>query len=110
MMTRINLPGINEYAGTHFWRQIRIVKQAHMPVKLDPAHVTAEGLIKESGLEILSIEGGHFRQAYRAEETVPVMAPGYVDEDYIHGDRGSLIRQYPDRAELIMSLTREAKS
>ena len=47
-----------------------------MPVKPDPAHITAEELIKELGLEILPIEGGHFRQTYRAEETVAVVAPG----------------------------------
>ena len=38
------------------------------------------------------------------------MAPGYVDEDYTPGDRELLIRQYPDRVELITSLTREAKA
>ena len=34
------------------------------------------------------------------------MAPGYVDGDYIPGDRELLVEQYPDRAELITSLTR----
>ena len=168
--------------------------------------ITAEVLIKELGLEILPVEGGHFRQTYRAGETVLVatpeqgkpqqkprstaiiyllspdadsfsalhtlttdeiyhfylgdpvellllkqdgssevitlghdilngqciqfavpaggwqgsrlirggefallgttMAPGYVDGDYIPGDRELLVEQYPDRAELITSLTR----
>ena len=34
------------------------------------------------------------------------MAPGFIDEDYTPGDRGSLIEQYPDNAELITLLTR----
>ncbi len=34
------------------------------------------------------------------------MAPGFVEEDYISGDRNSLLQQYPDRAELITLLTR----
>ena len=34
------------------------------------------------------------------------MAPGFVEEDYIPGDRNSLLQQYPDRAELITLLTR----
>lgn len=168
--------------------------------------ITAEVLIKELGLEVLPLEGGHFRQTYKAGETVSVaapgqqdpvlkprstaiyyllsqdrdsfsamhavptvemyhfylgdpvellllkpggssevitlghdllngehvqfavpagvwqgsrlipggefallgatMAPGYIDEDYTPGDRESLIKQYPDRAEFIMPLTR----
>ena len=34
------------------------------------------------------------------------MAPGYTDGDYAPGERQALIRQYPDRAELITLLTR----
>ena len=34
------------------------------------------------------------------------MAPGFIDEDYIPGDRASLLGQYPDRTELIKLLTR----
>ena len=34
------------------------------------------------------------------------MAPGFIDEDFTPGEREALIRQYPDRAELIASLTR----
>ncbi len=171
---------------------------------------TAEILIEELSLEILPVEGGHFRQTYKADETVPVavpgrenlvlkprstaiiyllsadpdsfsalhalptdeiyhfylgdpvellllkqdgasevitlghdvlngqhvqfavpagvwqgsrlvpggefallgttMAPGYIDGDYTPGERQPLIRQYPDRAELITLLTREAKT
>jgi len=33
------------------------------------------------------------------------MAPGFVDEDFIAGERESLISQYPDHSELITSLT-----
>ena len=169
--------------------------------------ITAETLIEELGLELLPIEGGHFRQTYKADGTVAVaapgpgdpsvkprstaiiyllspgpdtfsamhklptdeiyhfylgdpvellllkqdgsseiitlghdvlngqyvqfvvpagvwqgsrlirggrfallgatMAPGYIDEDYIPGDREALIEQYPARAELIALLTRE---
>ena len=35
------------------------------------------------------------------------MAPGYIDEDYIPGEREALAEQYPDKAELITLLTRE---
>ena len=38
------------------------------------------------------------------------MAPGYIDEDYTPGDRETLIRQYPNRAELVRLLTREANA
>jgi predicted cupin superfamily sugar epimerase len=34
------------------------------------------------------------------------MAPGYTPEDYVGGDAGELITQFPDRAELIRQLTR----
>jgi len=34
--------------------------------------LTAEALIRELGLEVLPLEGGHFRQTYRADETVAV--------------------------------------
>ena len=34
------------------------------------------------------------------------MAPGFIDEDYTPADREALIKQYPDRAELITLLTR----
>ena len=168
--------------------------------------MTAEILIKALGLEVLPVEGGHFRQTYQADESVAVavpgrdsprlkprstailyllsddpdsfsalhslptdeiyhfylgdplellllepdggseiitlgqdilngqhvqfavpagvwqgsrlvpggsfallgttMAPGFVEEDYIPGDRNSLLQQYPDRAELITLLTR----
>ena len=33
------------------------------------------------------------------------MAPGFIDEDYLPGERESLARQYPDRAGLITLLT-----
>lgn len=36
------------------------------------------------------------------------MAPGYTDADYTPGERAALVKQYPDRAELITQLTREA--
>ncbi len=168
--------------------------------------MTAEILIKALGLEVLPVEGGHFRQTYQADESVAVavpgrdgpllkprstailyllsddpdsfsalhslpadeiyhfylgdplellllkpdgsseiitlgqdilngqhvqfavpagvwqgsrlvpggsfallgttMAPGFVEGDYISGDRNSLLQQYPDRAELITLLTR----
>ena len=168
--------------------------------------VTAEALIRHFGLEILPVEGGHFRQTCKADETVSIgsegqeipllkplstailyllsadpdsfsavhklpgdeiyhfylgdpvellllrqdgasevvtlghdvlnghqiqfavpagvwqgcrlvpggefalmgttMAPGYTDGDYAPGERHALIRQYPDRAELITLLTR----
>ena len=167
---------------------------------------TAEVLIRELGLEALPLEGGHFRQNYKADETVAVtrpgletpllkprssailyllsadpdsfsalhrlptdeiyhfylgdpvellllredggsevitlghdilngqhvqfavpagvwqgsrlvsggefalmgttMAPGFIEQDYIPGDRASLIERYPDRAGLIRQLTR----
>jgi uncharacterized protein len=35
------------------------------------------------------------------------MAPGYIDEDFVLGHRADLIAQYPSRAELIKTLTRE---
>ena len=170
--------------------------------------ITAEVLIKTLDLDILPVEGGHFRQTYKADETVAVavpgqekpllkprstaiiyllsadpesfsamhtlptdeiyhfylgdpvellllmpngssevitlghdvlngqqvqfpvpagvwqgsqlvpggefavfgttMAPGFIDADYRHGNRGTLVEQYPDRAELISSLTRQA--
>ena len=34
------------------------------------------------------------------------MAPGFIDADYVPGDREQLLEQYPDRAALIHSLTR----
>ena len=168
--------------------------------------LTAETLIRKLGLEVLPLEGGHFRQTYQADETVaapapdlehpllkprstailyllsadpdsfsalhrlptdeiyhfylgdpvellllredrgsevitlghdilngqqvqfPVpagawqgsrlapgsefallgttMAPGFIEQDYIPGDRNSLIDRYPDRAGLIRQLTR----
>ena len=34
------------------------------------------------------------------------MAPGFIEEDYLSGDRETLLEQYPDRAELIGLLTR----
>ena len=37
--------------------------------------LTAEALIRELALEVLPIEGGHFRQTYQAGETVAVPAP-----------------------------------
>ena len=37
--------------------------------------LTAETLIRKLGLEVLPLEGGHFRQTYRADETVAVAAP-----------------------------------
>ncbi|MDE0513780.1 MAG: cupin domain-containing protein [Gammaproteobacteria bacterium] len=37
--------------------------------------LTAEALIRELGLEVLPLEGGHFRQTYKADETVAVPAP-----------------------------------
>ncbi|MDE0285502.1 MAG: cupin domain-containing protein [Gammaproteobacteria bacterium] len=36
--------------------------------------LTAEALIRELGLEVLPLEGGHFRQTYQADETVAVPA------------------------------------
>ena len=168
--------------------------------------LTAEALIRKLGLEVLPLEGGHFRQTYKADETVAVpapdlehpllkprstaifyllsadpdsfsaihrlptaeiyhfylgdpvevlllrqdgesevvtlghdilngqhvqfavpagvwqgsrvvpggefalmgttMAPGFVDTDYVPGDRDTLIERFPDRAELIRLLTR----
>lgn len=38
---------------------------------------TAEILIKALGLEVLPVEGGHFRQTYKTGETIPVAVPGY---------------------------------
>ena len=37
---------------------------------------TAEALIRKLGLDVLPVEGGHFRQTYRADETVAVARPG----------------------------------
>ena len=168
--------------------------------------LTAETLTRKLGLEVLPLEGGHFRQTYQADETVAVpapdpehplvkprstailyllsadpdsfsalhrlpadeiyhfylgdpvellllrqdgesevvtlghdilngqhvqfavpagvwqgsrlvpggefalmgttMAPGFIEEDYIPGNRESLLEEYPDRAELIRLLTR----
>ena len=34
------------------------------------------------------------------------MSPGYIDEDYTPGEREALVKQYPDRMELITLLTR----
>ena len=34
------------------------------------------------------------------------MAPGFVDSDYVPGDRDALLGRFPDRAELIRLLTR----
>jgi len=34
------------------------------------------------------------------------MAPGFIEGDYIPGDRATLLQQYPDRRALITSLTR----
>jgi predicted cupin superfamily sugar epimerase len=34
------------------------------------------------------------------------MAPGFEFEDYQHGDRSSLVAQFPQFADLIISLTR----
>ena len=169
--------------------------------------ISAETLIRNFGLEVLPLEGGHFRQTYKADETVCVagpgqespllkprstaiiyllsadpdsfsalhmlptdeiyhfylgdpvelllleqdgasrvitlghdvmsgqhvqfaapagvwqgsrlvpgggfallgttMAPGFIDEDYTPGDRETLVKLYPDRAELISVLTRD---
>ena len=168
--------------------------------------LTAEALIRKLGLEVLPLEGGHFRQTYQADETVVVpaadpeqpllkprstailyllsddpdsfsaihrlptveiyhfylgdpvellllrqdgesevvtlghdilngqhvqfavpagvwqgsrvvpggefalmgttMSPGFVDTDYVPGDRDTLLERFPDRAELIRLLTR----
>ena len=38
--------------------------------------ITAEALIRKFGLEVLPLEGGHFRQVYKADETVSVAGPG----------------------------------
>ena len=38
--------------------------------------LAADALVRELGLEVLPLEGGHFRQTYRADETVAVPAPG----------------------------------
>jgi uncharacterized protein len=35
------------------------------------------------------------------------MAPGYIDEDFVLGQRSELTVQYPSRVELIKTLTRE---
>ena len=37
--------------------------------------ITAEELIRVLGLDVLPVEGGHFRQTYKAKETVAVAAP-----------------------------------
>ena len=37
--------------------------------------LTAEALIRELELEVLPLEGGHFRQTYQADETVAAPAP-----------------------------------
>lgn len=37
--------------------------------------LTAEALIRKLGLEVLPLEGGHFRQTYQAGETVAVPVP-----------------------------------
>ena len=37
--------------------------------------LTAETLVRKLGLEVLPLEGGHFRQTYQADETVAVAAP-----------------------------------
>ena len=34
------------------------------------------------------------------------MAPGFIEEDYMPGDRDTLLKRFPDRAELIRLLTR----
>ena len=44
-----------------------------------PKKTTAQSLIKELGLAPLPVEGGHFRQTYKADETVLVAAPGRED-------------------------------
>lgn len=38
--------------------------------------LTTEALIRKLGLEVLPLEGGHFRQTYKADETVAAPAPG----------------------------------
>ncbi len=38
--------------------------------------ITVEALIRNLGLEVLPLEGGHFRQTYKADETVSVAEPG----------------------------------
>jgi uncharacterized protein len=35
------------------------------------------------------------------------MSPGYIDEDFVLGKRSELTAQYPDRHQLIQSLTRQ---
>jgi len=37
------------------------------------------------------------------------MAPGYDDDDYLGGEPTELIRRYPDRTQLIRSLTRSTR-
>ena len=38
--------------------------------------ITAEELIRVLGLDVLPVEGGHFRQTYKADETVAVTRSG----------------------------------
>lgn len=59
-------------------------------------HLVPHGVWQGSHL----IPGGHFALLGTT------MAPGYTPEDYVGGDAGELIVQYPDRVELIRQLTR----
>jgi len=51
-------------------------------------------------------QGSHLLPGGRFALLGTTMAPGFSDEDYVGGERDKLIDRYPDRAELIRTLTR----
>jgi predicted cupin superfamily sugar epimerase len=78
---------------------------------------TAQQIIAALRLQPHPIEGGYFRETYRASGSVrssdlphlpgATMAPGFDCADYEQGRRADLLAQYPSHAELINRLTRQ---
>lgn len=52
-------------------------------------------------------QGSHLLPGGKFALMGTTMAPGYIDEDFILGQRADLISQYPDCSDLIRTLTRE---
>jgi predicted cupin superfamily sugar epimerase len=51
-------------------------------------------------------QGSHLIDGGRFALIGTTMAPGYIDADYVGGEREKLIREYPQEANLIRRLTR----
>lgn len=52
-------------------------------------------------------QGSHLKPGGSYALLGTTMAPGYIDEDFTLGKRADLTRAYPERADLIKTLTRE---